>query len=140
MTNQPGDRHTVTANISGVSGGSVVVGHTIHDSSVKIYGTPVTAQDLEALRSQLATMREAIVADPETPDVAAEKLDELESAVTSPAPSLSTMEYVRDWFGNHAPKFSESLKRLLTGPLVLKFVEAGGETIAKEFLRRFVGV
>ena len=78
-----------------------------------------------------------MLADPETPDAAAEKLDELQAAVTAEKPELSTMEYVRDWFVKYAPKFAGAVTALVVNPIVGALVGAAGETLATEFKRRF---
>jgi hypothetical protein len=56
------------------------------------------------LLQQFAALRTEVLANPETPDPAAEKLDGLPAALTAEKPELSGMECLRDWFVKYAPK------------------------------------
>ena len=128
---------TVRGTVSNVSGGQVAIGGTVNQTSTSVVTQGPSEADLAALLQQFATLRGELLADPETPDAAAEKLDELQAAVTAEEPELSTMEYVRDWFVKYAPKFAGAVTALVVNPIVGALVGAAGETLATEFKRRF---
>ena len=128
---------TVRGTVSNVSGGQVAIGGTVSQTSTTVSTQGPTEADIAALLQQFATLRSEVLADPETPDAAAEKLDELQAAVTAEKPELSTMEYVRDWFVKYAPKFAGAVTALVVNPIVGALVGAAGETLATEFNRRF---
>lgn len=128
---------TVRGTVSNVSGGQVAIGGTVTQTSTTVSAQGPTEADVAALLQQFATLRTEVLADPETPDAAAEKLDELQAAVTAEKPELSTMEYVRDWFVKYAPKFAGAVTALVVNPIVGALVGAAGETLATEFKRRF---
>jgi hypothetical protein len=136
MPDEPTEQR-ISATISNVSGGQVAVGGSVSQTQSNVTAAAVPEEDLAALRAQFAALRSEVLADPDTPDSAAEKLDELQEAVTGEAPSLSTMEYVRDWFVKHAPKFAGAVTALVVNPVVGAIVGAGGELLAAEFKRRF---
>ena len=127
----------VRGTVSGVTGGQVAIGGTVTQTSTSVVAHGPTEADLAALLQQFATVRGEVLADPDTPDEAAGKLDELKEAVTADTPELSTMEYVRDWFVKHAPKFAAAVTALVVNPIVGALVGAAGETLAAEFKRRF---
>jgi hypothetical protein len=127
----------VRGTVSNVSGGQVAIGNTVNQSSVTTSSTGPSEAELAGLLAEFATLRGQVLADPDTPDAAAEKLDELQAAVTAEKPELSTMEYVRDWFLKYAPKFAGAVSALVVNPIVGALVGAAGETLAAEFKRRF---
>jgi hypothetical protein len=131
------EQQRISATISNVSGGQVAVGGTVSQTQTTVSAAPVSEADLAGLLEQFAALRSEVLADPDTPDAAAEKLDELQAAVTAEQPELSTMEYVRDWFVKHAPKFAGAVVALVVNPVVGALVGAGGELLASEFKRRF---
>jgi hypothetical protein len=128
---------TIRGNISDVSGGQVAIGQHVEQTSTSIATERPSDADVTALLERFAALRAEVLADPDTPDEAAAKLDELESAVTAEKPELSTMEYVRDWFVKYAPKFAGAVTTLVVNPIVGALVGAAGETLAAEFTRRF---
>lgn len=128
---------TVRGTVSNVSGGQVAIGGTVSQTSTVVSAQGPTEADVSALLQQFATLRTEVLADPETPDAAAGKLDELQAAVTADKPELSTMEYVRDWFLKYAPKFASAVTALIVNPIVGALVGAAGEALATEFKRRF---
>ncbi len=127
----------IRGTVSNVSGGQVAIGQTVNQTSTSITTTAPSEADLAALMKQFDTVRAEVLADPDTPDEAANKLDELKDAVTAEEPELSTMEYVRDWFVKNAPKFAGAVTALVVNPIVGALVGAAGEVVASEFKRRF---
>ncbi|GAA4406379.1 hypothetical protein GCM10023168_21130 [Fodinibacter luteus] len=130
-------RTSVRGTVSNVSGGQVAIGGTVSQTSTTVSSQGPSEAELASLFQQFATLRGEVLADPDTPDAAAEKLDELEAAITAEKPELSTMEYVRDWFVKYAPKFAGAVTALVVNPVVGALVGAAGETLATEFKRRF---
>jgi len=128
---------TVRGTISNVSGGQVAIGQHVTQTSTSITTERPSDAEIAGLLGRFASLRSEVLADPDTPDEAAAKLDELESAVTAEEPRLSTMEYVRDWFVTYAPKFAGAVTALVVNPIVGALVGAAGETLASEFTRRF---
>lgn len=99
----------------------------------------VTEADLAAVRELFAELKRVIEsqASPELKDPATERVEELEEAVTSTESDLTTMEYVKKWFGKNLPKLSGAVISVLVNPIVGKVAEAGGEIAAGELRRRF---
>ena len=64
-------------------------------------------------------------------------MDELEQAITERKPHLSTMEYVRNWFGKHIPGLAGAVVSVVVHPIVGKLVEAAGDLLAVDFRKRF---
>lgn len=136
----PSSRPTVDANISGTISGQVAIGENITQTqTIKADSPDVTEADIAALHKLIAELKEQIAstapADKQT--VALEKASELEEAITAKEPDISTMEYVRNWFGKNLPQLAGAVTGLVVNPIVGKLVEAAGETIAHEFKRRF---
>lgn len=99
----------------------------------------VTEVDLVAVRELFAELKQVVEsqASPDLKDSAVERVEELEETVTSTEPDLTTMEYVKKWFGKNLPKLSGAVISVLVNPIVGKVVEAGGEVAAGELKRRF---
>jgi hypothetical protein len=134
-----GDAVTIRGTVSNVSGGQVAIGQNVEQTSTSVVSTGPSEAEVAALLQQFGVLRADVLADPDTPDEAAAKLDELQAAVTAEKPELSTMEYVRDWFVKYAPKFAGAVTALVVNPIVGALVGAAGETLASEFKRRFGG-
>ncbi|MEU6394269.1 hypothetical protein [Streptomyces sp. NPDC046939] len=136
MPHTPGDRYDIrTHDVSG----QVVVGrdNTVSRIDSPASAAPVTERELAELRAEFARVRAALPAD--APERAGELLDELEESATALEPDLSTMEYVRRWFGRHLPSLAGAVTALVVHPIVGRLVEAAGGTLADEFRRRFGG-
>src|SRR6266508_3368657 len=121
-----GERYSVSIGGS-VEGGQVAAGKHIRQTSVVGAGAQaLTDAEREELRAAFAAVEARVAAEapPEQRDAALE-------------PDLSTMEYVRRWFGKHLPGLAGSVVGLVVHPIVGKLVEAAGETVAAEFRRRF---
>lgn len=99
----------------------------------------VTEADLANLQRMLASVKAQVEAEapPEKKQTALEKVAELEEAIITEKPDLSTMEYVRNWFVKHLPTLSGAIASVVVHPIVGKLVEAAGDTVADEFRRRF---
>lgn len=131
---------TIEANIKGPVSGQVAIGENITQSqTIKANDAGVTDADLVALHEIIAELKARIAstapADKQTD--ALEKVSELEEAITAKEPDISTMEYVKNWFGKNLPQLAGAVTGLVVNPIVGKLVEAAGETITHEFKRRF---
>jgi len=123
--------------IGDVSGGQVNIGENIHQTVTHTTGP--TQQELEQLHQLLKDLRARVEAEVESDkkDSAIERIDELEKAVMDKKPDLSTMEYVKNWFGRNLPSLAGAVTSVVVHPIVGKLVEAGGDLLVKEFTRRF---
>lgn len=108
---------------------------SIHDETKE----RVTEADLVVVQEIFADLKDLVKSQvsSDLQDSAVERVEELEEAVTSPEPDLTTMEYVKKWFGRNLPKLSGAVTSVLVNPIVGKVVEAGGEIAAEEVRRRF---
>ena len=68
---------------------------------------------------------------------ALERIDELEQAVVADEPDLTTLQYVRKWFGKNLPKLAGSVTGLIIHPVVGKIVEAAGDLAVRQFRELF---
>jgi len=117
----------------------VAAGKGIHQVIGEQVRVQVTKADLAAVRELFAELKRQIEAQapPEKKDPAMERVEELEEAVTAGKPDLTTMEYVKNWFGKHLPQLAGVVVSVLVNPIVGKVVEATGELAAEELKRRF---
>ena len=140
MNEDENKRESIRAKISGDVSGQLAIGKNIAQAqSVGVTRTPLTDAELAQLRQLLTDLKAQVEAGapPDKKDAAVERVNELEAAVTAKKPDLTTMEYVRNWFGRNAPKLAGAVTAVLINPLVGKAVEAGGELVSDEFRRRF---
>jgi hypothetical protein len=140
MSNEKGRRTDTRATISGPVSGQVAVGSGITQTqSVAPASSAVSEEDVRALRQLIRDLEARVAAEapPETRAAALERVKELEEAVTAEVPDLTTLEYVRQWFGKHLPTVVGSVTALVIHPLVGKIVGAAGDTVVEEFRRRF---
>jgi phage gp29-like protein len=122
-------------------GGQVGVGRDISQSYVRIQNDvpTVTESDLSALRQAVEDVKAQIVAEvpPDQQTAALERVDELQEAVVAKEPDLTTLQYVRKWFGKNLPTLAGSITGLIIHPVVGKIVEAAGELAASQFRALF---
>jgi hypothetical protein len=126
----------ISGYIGGNVSGQVAIGKDIAQTQTVLTAAETTelAQAFADLRSQVAAQ-----APPEQRQAALERVDELEQAVHKEKPDLTTMEYVRKWFGDHLPGMAGAVAGLVVHPVVGKLVEAAGDAVVAEFRRRFGG-
>lgn len=127
-------------HIDGNVPGQVAVGSSIEQTqSIGNTGTQVSRADLELLRNQFEQVKAQIdrTVPPDQKAKALEKVTELEEAIIDEKPDLSTMEYVKNWFGKNLPQLAGAVTGLVVHPIVGKLVEAAGDALAQEFKRRF---
>lgn len=138
MPKQQKPKDGINVNISGDVSGQIVVGNN-NSVTKSIQNASVTPAELVELRKLLGELRSKVQAEaaPDKKDAALEKVAELEQAVLEEKPDLSTMEYVKNWFGKHLPGLTGTVVGIFVHPVVGKLVEAAGDAVAEEFKRRF---
>jgi hypothetical protein len=138
MSKKRKPRERIQISIMGDQKGQFAIGESIHQIETKTHH-PVTSDDLKQVRrllKELSSKIDAMVA-PDKKDAALERVQELEQAITEKKPDLSTMEYVKNWFGKHIPALAGTVTSIIVHPIVGKLVEAGGDLLVKDFQRRF---
>lgn len=137
-TDVPGGRRVdASVEIHGDQSGQVAIGNEIWQQ--QITGEPPTPDELQALREQFRALQRQVAesAPPELRDEAEAKVAELEAAVVSDEPDLTTMEYVRNWFARRLPSLAGTVTGVIAHPVVGKLVGAAGDALVAEFKRRF---
>jgi hypothetical protein len=137
-----GDDIRVSIGGSVTEGGQVGVGRDISQSYVRTHtegAAAVTEADLAELRRAVEAVKAQIVTElpPDQQAAALERVEELQEAVVAEEPDLTTLQYVRRWFGKNAPKLAGSITGLIIHPVVGKIVEAAGELAASQFRSLF---
>ena len=134
-----GNRYKV--RVGDVSG-QFATGENINQTNVtRDAQAPVTEADLAEVRRLVEELKQKVAAEapPEQRDAALGRVDELGNAVVADKPDVTTMDYVRGWFGRNLPKLAGAVTGLIVHPLVGRVVEAAGDLAASEFRRRFGG-
>jgi len=102
----------------------------------------MTAADREALQGLFAQLRSQVETEAPADKKAAalERVGELEKAITAKKvdeKTLTTMEYVRNWFVDNLPKLAGAVTGLVVNPIVGTVVAAVGEGLAGQYRQRF---
>ena len=143
MSNDHGPGQDFDVSIGGSVSGQVAIGHDINQRYVSIQSAvpTVTEADLAELRRAVEAVRAQIIAEvPSGKQAAAlERIDELQEAVVAGKPDLTTLQYIRGWFGRNLPKLAGSVTGLIIHPVVGKIVEAAGDMAASQFRALFGG-
>lgn len=140
-SDQRGDH--VTGTITGNVSGQAAIGKGINQRSTA--GAPAgapTEAELADFRRLLEELRAQVAAEapPEVRAAAAERVGEMEAAVTAGGePDLDTLAYVRKWFARNLPSLAGAVTSVVIHPLVGRLVTAGGDAAVAEFRRRFGG-
>jgi len=137
MNDEKRSGDSINATIGDVSDGSqVAVGKGITQTQTRPVVTAEDRAQLQQLFDELRARieREVVEGDKEK---ALERVDELNQAVTAKEPDLTTMEYVKNWFGKNVPSVASSILEFFSQPVVTKFVAAGGKALAATFRERF---
>jgi hypothetical protein len=132
----------IHTTIGGDVRGQVAIGSGITQTkTVTTIGEGVTQADVQALRRLIAELESRVEreAPPDKAAAALERVRELDAAVTSDVPDLTTLQYVQQWFVKHLPALAGSVTSLVVHPLVGKFVGAAGDAMVAEFQKRFGG-
>jgi hypothetical protein len=142
MNSNEGTGDSIHVNIQGPVSGQVAAGRGISQTRMTSASRgAVTEADLDELRHVLLDLQAQVNAHspPDQKTAAIERVRELQTAIISEKPDLTTMEYVRNWFVKHLPALAQSVGSIVVHPIVGRLVEAGGETLVAEFRRRFGG-
>jgi hypothetical protein len=134
------DKKETNIRVSGDVSGQLAIGDNItQKQTIETHQSQVSQVDMDALRQMLADLKVKVEAEApdDKKDAALERVSELEEAITAEKPDLTTMEYVKGWFGKNLPKLAGAVSSVIINPLVGTLVEASGELIAEEFKRRF---
>jgi phage gp29-like protein len=141
MSVDHGPGQDFNVSIGGSVPGQVAIGNDINQRYVRIQNDvpTVTESDLSALRQAVEEVKAQIVAEvpPDQQAAALERVDELQEAVVAKEPDLTTLQYVRKWFGKNLPTLAGSITGLIIHPVVGKIVEAAGELAASQFRALF---
>jgi phage gp29-like protein len=141
MSVDHGPGQDFNVSIGGSVPGQVAIGNDIKQRYVRIQNDvpTVTESDLSALRQAVEEVKAQIVAEvpPDQQAAALERVDELQEAVVAKEPDLTTLQYVRKWFGKNLPTLAGSITGLIIHPVVGKIVEAAGELAASQFRALF---
>ena len=140
MSNEKKSGDHIRASVGNVGSRSqVAVGKDISQNQTHSTVAQLTPAELAQLHSMFDELRMKVEqqAPPEEKEKALERVDELKEAVTAKEPDLTTMQYVKNWFGKHLPALAGAVVSVIVHPLVGKLVEAGGEALAATFRQRF---
>ena len=132
----------INANFSGNISGQVAIGTGIQQTqTVHSVESNLSAEDIKVLFDLFSALKDQVSnkAPEAQRDAAFDKVSELEEAITSKEPDISTMEHVRNWFVKNIPQLAGAVTGLIVNPIVGKLAEAAGETVVLEFKRRFGG-
>ena len=126
--------------IDGDINGQIAFGNNISQSQTEIhnYATPADLDEFKKLIQELRVKVETEAA-LDKKDAALERVQELEQAVAEKKPDLTTMEYVKKWFGKNVPALAGAVTSVIIHPIVGKLVEAGGDLLVQEFQEKFGG-
>jgi hypothetical protein len=138
MSSKMTPKQSISASITGDVSGQVAVGQSINQSRTEIR-RPVTNGEMQELQQILAELKSKVEAEApgDKKDAALERVDELGQAITEKKPDLSTMEYVKNWFGKNAPSLAGAVVSVVVHPIVGKLVEAAGNVLTADFKKRF---
>jgi hypothetical protein len=127
--------------IRDVSGQVAIGDNNIQSQTIETKNVTVSEAELKALQKMFENVKDQIVekAPEEKKKKALEKVSELEEAIKTEKPDLTTMEYVKNWFEKNLPQLAGAVTGLVVNPIVGKLVEVAGETLAQEFKHRFGG-
>jgi hypothetical protein len=135
----PDSKETPNINIERNSGQIAIGQHITQTQTINGQPVTITKADLEALNKMFTDLKAqvAALAPANQKEKALERVDELEEAVKTDHPDLTTMEYVKNWFGKNLPQLAGAVTSVVVNPIVGKLVEVAGEAITKEFRHRF---
>ncbi len=135
MTEAGGDH--IAANIGGNVSGQFAVGKNIAQTHHRGEGGQLSGEERAELEQLFAAVRSRIAA--EVPEAqrssAAERVDELEEALTAGEPDLGTVEYVKRWFLKRLPHLAGLVTAILVNPIVGKLVQSAGDAAVSELAR-----
>lgn len=126
----------ISGTITGDVSGQVAVGKGIHQTSV-VGPAQLSREEQAQLKQLFADLKARVQA--EAPDeekaAAAERVGELEEALTAAEPDLTTAQYVRRWFVKRLPNVAGFVTAVLVNPIVGKLVQSAGSAAAAALVR-----
>ncbi len=133
------DGDYIVANI-GPNSGQVAVGKNIQQEQQIGSGNQISSDDLQQVEKLFADLKQqiALQAPADKKEAALQRVDELQQEVVSQKPSLTTFEYMRNWFAKNLPSMAGAVASVVVNPIVGKVVEAAG-TIAADQLKHLFG-
>ncbi|HYG58155.1 MAG TPA: hypothetical protein VD902_08855 [Symbiobacteriaceae bacterium] len=132
----------IEVRIDGTNFGTIVGGNENLVTTEQAINSNITEADHAELERMLADLKAQVakLAAPEQKQDALSRVNDLEKAVKKPTKAgLSTMEYVKNWFGDNLPQIAEKVSAVMTNPTVVKMMRAAGAGLMNEFQRRFGG-
>ena len=128
-------------HIEGVSGQVAIGNNNLQTQNISRDHVTITNDELDTLKKMFEKVKEQVAqkAPADMQEKALEKVTELEEAVKTEKPDITTMEYVKNWFEKNLPQLAGAVTSLVVNPIVGKLVQVAGDTIAQEFTRRFGG-
>lgn len=140
MSEEKKSGDSISATIGNVSDRSqVAVGQNIAQTQTHHAPPVVTEADMAQLHQMFEELKAKVAreAPPAEKDKAIDRVDELKEAITAKEPDLTTMQYIKNWFGKNLPSVAGSVVGLIVHPIVGKLVEVGGEALASTFRKQF---
>jgi len=135
MSTTSGDH--ISGNIQGDVSGQVGVGTHITQTQQIGAGEQLTDAERAELQELFARVKAQIAT--QVPDdrkgAAAERVEELEEALTAEKPDLGTAHYVKRWFLKNLPTVAGLITGVLVNPVVGKLVQSAGDVAATELTR-----
>jgi hypothetical protein len=124
----------------GDNASQVAVGKNIHQQQAS-GAAQISEGDLKQIQALFENFKKQIEqqAPPDKKAAAVERVDELQQEIVSGKPELTTIDYVKRWFGKNLPGLLGGVTSLVVNPLVGKVVEAASGMAAAEIKRRFGG-
>lgn len=125
----------------GDNASQVAAGKDVHQTIRTQSHIEVTEADFEAARELFKSLREEIETQvpPEKKEAALQRATELEEAITGEKPDLTTIDYVKSWFGKNIPQLAGTIANILINPIITKLVGAAGD-VTVEQLKRILGI
>jgi hypothetical protein len=139
-TNPPRAGGDIIQATIGEHASQVAVGKDIHQQQVS-GAAQITQADLDQVQALFDQLKQQIEkqAPPDKKDAALERVTELQQEIGAKKPDLSTMEYVKNWFGKNLPALLGGVTSLLINPILGKVVEAAGGLAADALRNHFGG-
>ena len=127
----------ISAVVTGQVQGELAVGKDISQhQEVGSMGLVLNDAERAELNTVFAKLREDVCAAVPEPQrrPALERVDELEHAVVTDKPDLTTIEYVKRWFARTLPAAAGLVASVLIHPLVGRLIERAGDKLADSIM------
>ncbi len=132
---EEGRGDVIRGQVIGSTPGQVVIGkgNEQHQALGDAAVAAVTEAEREQVRLSFARLREQVAAQApaEQRGPAVERVEELEQAVFSEQPDLTTIQYVTRWFRRNLPDLAGSVTGLVVHPLVGRLVQVAADRLVE---------